>query len=100
MNNSKVYLSVFVASILSLLLLLQLIPSDTNEAEVVGIIIDRSITQSLDGHRQYLIVEVPNTGIVRVSIPTTKECDVGQSVKLKANNHDVSKATSFQFISC
>ncbi|MEZ8066068.1 hypothetical protein [Vibrio sp. FF145] len=76
----------------------------TTEATVIS----NTLTQSLDGHRRYLTVEMVNdefsegtkTGIFRVTIPPTTDCPIDSIVTLDTLTNQITKQNSYQFIRC
>ena len=71
-------------------------------------VISNTLTQSLDGHRRYLTVEMVNdpliegtkTDILRVSIPPTTDCPIDSIVVLDTLTNQITEQNSYQFIHC
>ncbi|MGC9402893.1 hypothetical protein [Vibrio genomosp. F10] len=100
MDKPKTYIAALLIATFILLLVTYFLPDDSDSIQIQGTITDQSMIQSLDGQRHYLIVDVPDAGVFRVSIGGSVQCKLGTSVLLKANTSKLSTATHFQFISC
>lgn len=77
MDKPKVFLCVFIAAILVLFLCLLLIPKSHNDHQISARVINNTLTQSLDGQRRYLTVDIQEVGIIRVLVPTSINCPKG-----------------------
>nr|WP_241214451.1 hypothetical protein [Vibrio alfacsensis] len=82
MDKPKVFLCVFIAAILVLFLCLLLIPKSHNVRQISALVINNTLTQSLDGQRRYLTVDTQEAGIIRVLVPTATNCPEGSNAIL------------------
>ncbi|CAH1527608.1 conserved hypothetical protein [Vibrio jasicida] len=79
LDNPKTYIFVFSGTILLLVFVLWLTSSEKNQT-VTTTVISNTLTQSLDGQRRYLTIDLPEQGQAPISVPVTVNCPVGSTV--------------------
>ncbi len=76
LDNPKTYIFVFSGTILLLVLVLWLTSSEKTQT-VTTTVISNTLTQSLDGQRRYLTIDLPEQDQAPISVPATVNCQVG-----------------------
>ncbi|WP_436317885.1 hypothetical protein [Vibrio rotiferianus] len=62
-------------------------------------VISNTLTQSLDGQRRYLTVQLKHSGSRRIQVPTSTHCPEGASASFEVTS-TVFSAKYFNFLSC
>ncbi|MDC5819380.1 hypothetical protein OPW19_06010 [Vibrio europaeus] len=99
MNNPKIFLAALIALSLVLALLLFLLPPTQNKS-IHGVVVSQTITQSLDGQRRYLNVQLDRGDTVLVTAPTASTCPEGSIIVLQEEPNKFVKSSSYRFSSC
>lgn len=83
MDNPKVFiLSLLIATML-LILTLWMTRQPSELRQINGKVIGNTLSQSLDGHRRYLSVQLPSGVTVRITVPADLNCPINSVVQLK-----------------
>ncbi len=99
MNQPKRYLAVFALACVLLVFLLMLSPKRTPQT-VSGKLLAQTLTQSLDGHRRYLNVQLSDGQTILVNAPPTTDCAEDADVVLIAERNAMSSEHFYRFKSC
>jgi len=99
MNNPKVFLTALLFFSISLFLFTSLLP-ENQPTPIKATVISHTITQSLDGHRHYLNVELQSGEIVLISAPTGVDCPQGSLVTLFNEGGAFGIGSRYRFVSC
>lgn len=99
MNNPKIFLTALVTLSLALILLIYLL-SPTQNRSINGVVVSQTVTQSLDGQRRYLNVQLDNGDTVLVTAPTSTPCPKGSVISLLKEQNVISKSSNYRFSSC
>lgn len=99
MDNAKIYIYSFLGLTVVLLVFLLLSKSESEQTIVTMTVESNTLTQSLDGHRRYLVVRSEQYGQQRVSVPPSSDCPVGANASFEVTSTLIS-ATHFKFLSC
>ncbi|WP_216607603.1 hypothetical protein [Vibrio tubiashii] len=99
MNNPKIFLAALFTLTLVLALLLFLLPSEQNTS-IKGVVVSQTVTQSLDGQRRYLNVQLDTGNTVLVTAPAASTCPEGSSIVLQEEPNKFGKSSSYRFSSC
>ncbi|WP_260261438.1 hypothetical protein [Vibrio intestinalis] len=97
MDNPKIFVSAFVVSIIVLLGLLSLQHSSTEQRTFD--IVSSTLTQSLDGHRRFLTVQLDDSQTAVISAPVDNRCENAQQTTVEVETDMLGNA-SYRFISC
>lgn len=100
MTAQQSYLACLFAAIVLLIAVLFSPFNEKSSEEISALVTANTLTQSLDGHRRYLTVQLANDQRVRVSVPTTVECPVNSTVLLEQSNTFSETATTLKYVSC
>ncbi|MBW3698488.1 hypothetical protein EK599_22685 [Vibrio sp. T187] len=68
--------------------------------QVTALVMSNTLTQSLDGHRRYLTLEMGANEIFRLSVAPVQDCPVGSTVELEENESLLSSQKNYRFIRC
>ncbi|WKY60472.1 hypothetical protein Q5H80_16680 [Vibrio sp. SNU_ST1] len=108
MKQLKIGLFILMCGV-GVLLALTYFPMTSSTGErIEATVISNTLTQSLDGHRRYLTVEMSDnelseknkTETFRVSIPPTTDCPIDSIVVLDTLTNQITEQNSYQFIHC
>lgn len=99
MNNPKVFIATFFLLNALLAALLYLIPDEPQE-RVQAKVVTQTLTQSLDGHRKYLNVQLADGTQQLLSIPPRTDCPAGSIVELSRKNSIATDETRYEFVQC
>ena len=99
MNNPKIFLAALITLSLVLALLLFLLPSEQNTS-IKGVVVSQTVTQSLDGQRRYLNVQLDTGNTILVTAPAASTCPEGSIIVLKEEPNNFGISSSYRFSSC
>ncbi|MCW8348498.1 hypothetical protein MD535_21160 [Vibrio sp. ZSDZ65] len=85
---------------LSLLVALLWFPLTHSVATIQGQVISQTLTQSLDGNRHYLTVELPDKSTVRITTDPARRCQIGTLATLDQLQSPLSSTSTYQLVSC
>lgn len=97
MDNPKVFVSAFLLSIVVLVGLISL--QHTTKEQRTFDIIASTLTQSLDGHRRFLTVQLDNSETAVISAPIADRCEDAKQTTVDVET-DLFGKTNYRFISC
>lgn len=78
LDSPKTYIFVFAGTVLLLVLVLWFTSSEKTQT-VTATVISNTLTQSLDGQRRYLTIDLPEQGQAPISVPATVDCPAGST---------------------
>ncbi|WP_333699791.1 hypothetical protein [Vibrio hepatarius] len=99
MNSPKVFIATLFLLIALLAALFYLMPDEPQErlqAEVVT----QTLTQSLDGHRKYLNVQLADGSQQLLSIPPRIDCPAGSIVELSTKMPITADKARYELVQC
>lgn len=99
MNSPKIYLTLFLVSIVALFSLITLSPHSSNET-ITAKVISQTLTQSLDGHRRFVNIETEHGESDLISIPPQIDCPQGSTILLAQTKLALSPKLKYQFLDC
>ncbi|MHC6529198.1 MULTISPECIES: hypothetical protein [unclassified Vibrio] len=98
MDKPIVYLTALILAVLILIVVLSL--DDQHPTQVSARILETSQTQSLDGIRKYLTVQMDNRSPIVLIIPPSSNCESASRAKLDKLTDLSGTNTTYRFISC
>ncbi|KJY83820.1 hypothetical protein TW81_05695 [Vibrio galatheae] len=99
MNNPRVFLAALIILVLILSFLISTLPSKL-ESHVQGRVINQTLTQSLDGHRRYLNIQLPDGSTALIQAPASSHCPIGSIVKLIKQHTSSGDDVNYHFEMC
>ncbi|MGV2988484.1 hypothetical protein ACE1OE_12625 [Vibrio sp. E150_011] len=99
MQSLKVGISLLALGI-GLLAFLLWFPLTRTVATIQGQVMSQTLTQSLDGNRYYLTVELPDKSTTRVNTDLSRRCQIGTLVTLNQLQNPFSTTSTYQLVSC
>ncbi|KII75969.1 hypothetical protein [Vibrio renipiscarius] len=98
MDNPKYYVAALLAALMLLLALLLL--RSNNNSQVTHVpIIESTLTQSLDGQRRFLTLDMGKGQTHVLSAPTSAQCSPRSQAQIEQTT-DLFGRTRYHFISC
>ncbi|EJT0551681.1 TPA: hypothetical protein RQJ80_000479 [Vibrio vulnificus] len=86
---------------IALLLLLQhLLRDKPDNQRLHAILLSNTLTQSLDGHRRYLTVKLPDSSVLRLTVKPDNDCQPPAQVLLAKGTNALTEQPSYHFIEC
>ncbi|MGF1749303.1 MULTISPECIES: hypothetical protein [Vibrio] len=85
---------------LGLLVALLWFPLTHSVDTIQGQVISQTLTQSLDGNRYYLTIELPDKSTVRVNTDPARRCQIGTLATLDQLQSPLSSTSTYQLVSC
>ena len=97
MDNPKVYIGALLVSLAMLLALL--LVNSSNSQVITAQVVASTLTQSLDGQRQFITLNMSDGQKHVLTVPLTARCVVNQNAQLERSS-DLFGRTSYRLISC
>lgn len=99
MNSPKIFIATLFLLVALLAVLLYLTPNEPQK-RIQAKVVTQTLTQSLDGHRKYLNVQLADGKQLLLSIPPKTDCPTGSIVELSTKNSVATDDTRYEFVQC
>ncbi|WP_235431360.1 hypothetical protein [Vibrio sp. VPAP30] len=99
MNNPKVFLTALLILSFILVLLVLTLPT-SHTSSIKGVVVSQTVTQSLDGRRRYLNVQLDTGQTTLVTAPIASDCPEGSIITLHEERSSLHTSGNYRFFSC
>lgn len=99
MNSPKIFIAAFCFVSLILIALLSVTP-DTQSSQIQGVVLNQTLTQSLDGHRRFINIITSDEEELLIQADPKVDCPKGSNVTVKQESGLIGGIDSYQLVKC